>query len=141
MSALDQLLAMMALWAAVLLNAILSIYLWSRKQAPGARSFAIVCGTMALFSWGLGLRLQVADIDLHKAILKASYFPIVLLPATFLFFCLDYTGRRDWLTWRRIAALTAFPLGIAVTSIFNWNGLVRQGEHMERMGTFHMLQY
>lgn len=82
------------------LNASLAWFAWRKRPAPGAASFALVMLAAAL--WSTGNVLELGSVELSAKIfwVKFEYLGILLLPAAWLAFALQYTGkplsRRSW---------------------------------------------
>jgi diguanylate cyclase (GGDEF)-like protein len=86
-------------------------FLWRQRDVPGA------VGLLALFAavawWNAGYALEIATGGLGAKLFwaKAQYPGIVVAPLAVFVFALGYTGRWEWLTARRLAALLVVPAG------------------------------
>ena len=86
-------------------------FLWRQREVPGA------VGLLALFAavawWNAGYALEIATGGLGAKLFwaKAQYPGIVVAPLAVFVFALGYTGRWEWLTARRLAALLVVPAG------------------------------
>ena len=76
---------------------------------------------LAVAVWSLAYAFQLASADLPAKILwgKVKYLGIVLVPAAWLVFALQYTGRARWVTKRHLAFLALVPLGTLVLAWTN----------------------
>jgi PAS domain S-box-containing protein len=103
---------------AAVVSAVLALYTWRRRPAPGAISLALLM--LAVTEWSLGYVLRLSSVDLPAKILwtRVRYLGIVIVPAAWLAFALEYTGRgKKWLTRRHVALLAVEPL---VTLLLAW---------------------
>src|SRR6266511_2698790 len=88
-----------------------AVYVWLRRGSPGAKGLvlALAAGvwymaTYALELWTVGSAKQTwGDV---------KYVGVCLLPAAWLVFALQYTGRAPWLTKRLFFLLAVEPLVI-----------------------------
>ena len=86
-----------------------AVYVWLRRGSPGAKGLvlALAAGvwymaTYALELWTVGSAKQMwGDV---------KYVGICLMPAAWLIFTLEYTGRARWLTRRVLLLLAVEPL-------------------------------
>jgi PAS domain S-box-containing protein len=91
-------------------SAILAIFAWRYRAAPGAMPF--ICLMLAVVIWSLadGLELLSSDIPSKQFWARMSYIGITLVPAALLAFVLQYTRRERWLTRRTVLLLAIEPL-------------------------------
>jgi diguanylate cyclase (GGDEF)-like protein/PAS domain S-box-containing protein len=96
------------LTGAVLFGAF-AVYVWRRRGSPGAKGLVLTLaagvwytGTYALELWTVGSAKQTWG-DL-------KYVGVCLMPAAWLIFTLQYTGRARWLTRRLVLLLAVEPL-------------------------------
>ena len=94
---------------AALISAILAIYIWDRRDVPGAKPTAMLM--VALFVWSAGYLLEFMGADLATKLFwaKVQYFGIAILPVALLLFALEFSGRHLWLTIPRFLALAFLP--------------------------------
>jgi PAS domain S-box-containing protein len=125
------------LFAVAAMSAALAFFAWRRRPAPGAMPLALLM--LAVTEWSLGYALRLASADVPTKILwtKVRYVGIVIVPAAWLAFALEYTGRGEkWLTRRNIALLAVEPL---VTLLLAWtnefHGLIWPNIGLERDGS------
>jgi PAS domain S-box-containing protein len=98
------------LFAATAISAGLALYSWKRRPAVGTTPFALLMLAVAEWSLGYALRLGSADLPTKLFWAKVRYLGIVVVPAAWLAFVLQYTGREKWLTLRNTAVLAIEPL-------------------------------
>jgi PAS domain S-box-containing protein len=95
-------------------------YTWRHRTTPGARSFLLL--VLAVMEWGICYALQVAavaDLSVKSFWSAAKYIGIAATPVVWFTFVLEYTGRGEWLTRRRFAALFIVPAITAVMAFVN----------------------
>lgn len=99
--------------------AVLAFYAWRRRPAPGATCFALLM--LAVAEWSLAYALELGSSDLPAKVLwaKVEYVGIATVPAAWLAFALQYTGREKWLTPRNAILLTLVPLATVVLAWTN----------------------
>ncbi|MFP4437753.1 MAG: histidine kinase N-terminal 7TM domain-containing protein [Chloroflexaceae bacterium] len=95
-------------------SAILAIFAWRYRAAPGAVPF--ICLMLAVVIWSLtdALVLLSSDIPAKQFWSRLTYIGITLVPAALLAFVLQYTGRARWLTRRTVRLLAIEPLLVEV---------------------------
>ena len=115
----------------------LSVLLWRHREAPGALPLMLVMLSAAV--WSLGTILEIINPTLAGKLVWANveYAGITLLPVAWLAFAIEYSGKGEWLTRGRIAALLIIPL---VTNILVWtndyHGLMRADIHLALDGPY-----
>lgn len=112
-------------------------YAWRCRSLPGALAFAFMIPPAALWSLtGIG-ELTAAGLESKLIWANVQYVAIALLPVAWLALSLDYTGRRSWLTRRRVLALCVVPL---ITQVMLWTDgyhhLVRATVWLETAGPY-----
>jgi len=95
----------------------LAFYSWKRRPAVGATLFALLM--LAVAEWALGdaLRLGCTSLPAKLFWARVRYLGIVVVPAAWLAFALQYTGLEKWLKPRNVAVLAIEPL---VTLLLVW---------------------
>jgi PAS domain S-box-containing protein len=118
-------------------------YAWSKRPTPGAAAFGVF--NLGAAIWALGSALTAASVTFTWTLIwiYTQFFGVVLLPAAWFAFALDYTGRDGWLTRRTVAALAIEPivvLALVWTTIdlgFAWtpgHGLFYTAPHLITAG-------
>ena len=97
------------LGAAVLLCAIAAFYAWRRRPAPGALPAALLLLAVAVWLVALGLEMSRTDRLAKIIFTYIEYIGIVVVPAFWTVFVLEYTGRQEWLARGRVALLAIEP--------------------------------
>lgn len=99
------------------LSAVLAAYAWLQKEAPGARTLAVLMAGVSVWAVGYALESGAPGLDAKVFWAKVQYFGISAVPLAWLAFCVRYTGREGWLTRRNLILLAALPL---VTLALAW---------------------
>lgn len=128
------------LLAAAAVSAGLALYAWRRRPAPDAAPFALLMVALAWWSLGYALELGSADLTTKQFWVKVQYIASESLSLTWLVFVLQYTGRRRWLTGRRLALLAIVPL---ITVLLMWtnelHGLILSNVSLDTAGPISVL--
>ncbi|MFB6163652.1 MAG: histidine kinase N-terminal 7TM domain-containing protein [Haloarculaceae archaeon] len=117
----------------VALGATAALLTWRRADSAAERWFVGV--QVVLAAWALD---QVVVVSLVPVAAKVHAVAVgigiaLYLPVTMLGFTLQYTGRGDWLTRRRIAALLAAPVAfVLVATVVGVQGFVIVNAHVTR---------
>ena len=93
--------------------------LWRRRATPGAIALLVLLGAVAQWNFAYGLEIAADGAAAKLLWAKASYFGIVCVPLAIHAFAADYTGRRSWLRWRRLALLSVIPVATLVLALSN----------------------
>ncbi|MDW8327345.1 MAG: histidine kinase N-terminal 7TM domain-containing protein [Anaerolineales bacterium] len=96
------------------LNASLAWFGWRRRPAAGAGAFALVMLAVAIWSAGNALELGATDLPTKVFWMKLEFIGILLLPAAWLVFALQYTGHGKWLTRRAFLLLAVEPVTMLI---------------------------
>jgi diguanylate cyclase (GGDEF)-like protein len=122
--------------------AYLSVIVWNRRSAPGARPLALINVAAAL--WALTYALMWASTKQRSEIffLNATYIGVVVIPTAYLVFVLQFSGNENWLTYRRLALLYMEPV---LTIILVWTNPFHQffytGFSQVKNGSFIVLHW
>ncbi|MHB8819340.1 MAG: histidine kinase N-terminal 7TM domain-containing protein, partial [Bellilinea sp.] len=92
------------------LSFVLSLMAWNRRPTAGAVPLAVVL--MGCTIWSLGYGIQQMLVDQTQKILVGNfiYIGIMLVPAGWFSFGMQYTGRGSWLSTKKAAWLALFPV-------------------------------
>lgn len=77
----------------------LAILGWRRRQRIGTAFMAVMLA-VATISFFYGFELLLSDFDVVMTVIKLEYIGFVSLPITWLFFGIEYSGNKAWLTHR-----------------------------------------
>lgn len=93
---------------------LLSIYIWRRRKAKGARYLAIMM--LLLFFWESAYILELASAHLETKIFwnNISFIFIAFTPLSFLLFSIEYTERGHWLTPLRVGLALLLPISTII---------------------------
>jgi PAS domain S-box-containing protein len=104
---------------AAIISGALAYAIWRRRPGPGVIPFVVLM--LGVIQWSLGNALDVITVDLPLKLFLTSiqYIGITTVPAGWLTFVLEYTGRGRWLTRRNILLLTIEPVLTVLFSLTN----------------------
>jgi PAS domain S-box-containing protein len=104
----------------VLIGCILSAQIWRRRTLPAAHSFFVVIVAGTLWAFADAMRIFFPN-DIWGTI---PFLGIGALPVAWLAFCLEYTGRDNWLNKTRVLFLSLIPVltiaVVATNSLHGW---------------------
>jgi len=87
-----------------------AIVAWRRKQAPGAKPLAVMAIGQAFWSLCYGLQLSSAVRPEPLFWFKLMFVGVVIVPASFFVFSLEYSGRGHLVNRRLISLLLIEPV-------------------------------
>ncbi|MHB8932350.1 MAG: histidine kinase N-terminal 7TM domain-containing protein, partial [Bellilinea sp.] len=92
------------------LSFVLSLMAWNRRPTAGAVPLAVVL--MGCTIWSLGYGIQQMLVDQTQKILVGNfiYIGIMLVPAGWFSFGMQYTERKSWFSTKKAAWLALFPV-------------------------------
>jgi signal transduction histidine kinase len=102
------------LFFSTLVAGIAAVSGWRHRRVAGARPFVVLMGLVAYWSVTYGLQLLRPSLEYQLFWDSLQYPGGFLAPVAFFAFVLYYTGRKQLLTGRRLAALSLLPLVAAV---------------------------
>ncbi len=101
-----------------------SVVAWRRPTEEGRALVALMTG-VALWSVTYFFELLTTDPAVAVWLIAIRYLGIAVLPVAWLVFCLQFTGRSEWVTDRTVVGLAVVPLVTVVLVWTNqWHGLV-----------------
>lgn len=118
----------------------LALYVWQRRPAAGATPFALMLAAVA--EWSLSNALEMASVSLEAKVFWGNmrFLGIVVVPACWLVFTLQYTGRELSLPRFYPVLLTIEPIA---TVIITWTNeshhLMRENWWIETLGPAKVL--
>jgi PAS domain S-box-containing protein len=130
---LELTLYVLPLIAATALAALLGLYAWSHRSAPGATALAVLMLAVSLWSLAYALELTATTPEAKVLWAKVQYLGIAPIPLAWLALALGYTGRGELPALRRagrfgrglLYGLGAFPLGTVLLAWTNeFHGLL-----------------
>lgn len=120
MSHTQQVIFAVSLLFGVLIGCFLAAQIWHRRTLPAARSFfiVIVAGTVWAFTDAIRIFIPIGFWE------TSPYLGIGALPVAWLAFCLEYSGRGNWLNKSRVLTLSIIPVltipVVATNSLHGW---------------------
>ncbi len=118
----------------------LACYVWRRHHTPESKTFVLLM--LAVTQWLLTYALRLASANLEAMLFwaKVRYLGILVVPAAWLIFAVQQTGRSKWLTRRVIALLAIEPLLLlALVWTNEWHGLYWSRVWVDHDGGFAAL--
>lgn len=118
----------------------LAVFAWRRRPTPGSVSFAVLM--LAVAEWTFGYALELASADVRSILFwgNVECFGVVTVPAAWLTFAINYTGRERWLTRRNRILLAVEPLFIlACAWTDSGHGLLRGTTRLSTVAGFTVL--
>jgi len=110
------------------------------RQTPGSGFFMLFMLSMGVWTAMYALELGALSLAAKRFWAQAQYLAIPYVPVTWLAFLLAYTGRGDWLTKRRLAALLVIPLTTSLLAVTNADhGLILRSTRLATEGGIHVL--
>lgn len=112
------------LFLAAMFAMAIAIMAWRRRKAPGATSLAVMSFGQAFWALCYGLQLSAAVRPEPFFWVKLMFVGVVIVPAAFLCFALEYTGRGRLVTRPLILLLACEPILINLALWTDpWHGL------------------
>lgn len=109
--------SLVLLVATVAIGISLGWYAWNCRSLPGARVFALMVPLVALWALAGAGELVARGLEQKLVWVNIQYVATTLLPIGWFALALDYSGRRAWLTARRLGALCLLPV---TTQVLLW---------------------
>ncbi|MFC6974207.1 histidine kinase N-terminal 7TM domain-containing protein [Halomicroarcula sp. GCM10025709] len=110
------------LLSVVLLAAVLGMcvafLVWLHRDRPGAGPLAAFVVAASFWAVAHGLELAVPDIDTMRWLFQVQLTLSVVVPVAWFVTVIEYSGRPEWLTRRRLALLLVEP-GVFVTLVWS----------------------
>jgi two-component system cell cycle sensor histidine kinase/response regulator CckA len=106
--------------AAVILLITLSIYIF-RREDDGRPNKTGAILLLASAAWILGGAYEVGSLSLATKILwdKFQFLGLLVIPTAWVIYILQYIGRGNWLTRRRLVLLSILPLALMFLVLTN----------------------
>lgn len=89
---------------AAIFYALLGLYAWRKRPAPGVVSFAWVMLSMSIWSFAYGLEVFFPLLSTKLWVVNFEYIGILGVPVFLFFFALDFTG-KSYLATRSVRAV------------------------------------
>jgi len=97
---------------AAVVAVVIAVLAWQRRSTSGTRSFMLLMAAVAW--WSLGYAMELGAVELQAKLFWSdfNFVAVVTVPAAWLSFCLEYTGRDDLLTSRNLVLMAIEPVVI-----------------------------
>lgn len=91
---------------------------WHRRHAPGALALCAV--TVGQIIWCLAFAFALMHVPRPEPLFwtKVTFIGVVIVPAGYLLFALQYSNNNKWVTKRTIAILAIEPI---LVQLFSWS--------------------
>jgi PAS domain S-box-containing protein len=99
---------------------LVATYTWQRHRAPGAMPLTLMMLLIVIWSVALGIEVGARTLPTLLTGLKLEVAASYSLPVLWLIFALEYTGKKEWLSFKKILLLSIVP-GITVILIWTLN--------------------
>jgi diguanylate cyclase (GGDEF)-like protein/PAS domain S-box-containing protein len=110
---------------------------WRNRTLPGARSFLVVIVLAFWWAYTNAIESLVPSLEVKLLWANLGYVSITLLPVAWLAMAVEYAGRREWMSGRRLALFCVMPL---VTNVLLWTDsyhhLVRTAAWLDTTGAY-----
>ncbi len=102
---------------AIAASVTIMVVVWRRRPGAGVIPFMVLM--MAIIQWTLGNTLEflMTDLSAKFFFIRFNYIGITIVPAAWLVFVLEYTGRDKWITRRHLQWLAIEPV---LVQLFIW---------------------
>ncbi len=110
---------LISLGISVVLSMVLIFQIWGQRSISGESATLIAILMIAVIWWIVFYGLEIiSTTDTFKLFCyRAKFIAIVFVPVIWMVFGLQYTGRLQWVTPKRIAVLCIFP---CITTLLIW---------------------
>jgi PAS domain S-box-containing protein len=105
------------LLVAIVASITIMVVVWRRRPGAGVIPFMVLMVAVTLWSVGNTLEFLMTDFSANFFFVKFNYIGITIVPAAWLMFVLEYTGRKQWVTRRNVRLLAIEPI---LVQIFAW---------------------
>ena len=122
------------------LSAVVASLAWRNRDLDGAAPLAVLMGAVTV--WAAAKVAELVAVGVSGSVFwsNVQYLAIPVVPAAWLVFALQYTGREEWLTRRTLAALAVEPILVLVVAWTNpAHGLFRTSVDLVQRGAFTTL--
>lgn len=102
-----------------MLSSILAIYLYTKRDSRGGLALTVLASGISIWSLNYFFELVASDLDVKIFFAKIEYIGIVIIPAAWLVFSLQYTRRINQLTRQQLGLLCIHPVLILLLVLTN----------------------
>ncbi|MDD1748311.1 MAG: hypothetical protein LUO89_00380, partial [Methanothrix sp.] len=123
--------------ASIAISIAVAVFSWRRRPVVAAASLSFLMSGVAI--WSLSDLLQILTPDFEGKLFwsKICYLGIVLIPAAWIIFILQYTGQDRILTRRNLALLSIEPIATLIFAFTNeYHGLLWSHINRQTLGPF-----
>jgi PAS domain S-box-containing protein len=95
---------------AIVASITIMVVVWPRRPGLGVMPFMVLMVAVTLWCLGNILEFLVVDLSTKFLFIRLDYISITIVPAAWLVFVLEYTGRERWVTRRNLYLLAIQPI-------------------------------
>ncbi|NDJ77934.1 MAG: PAS domain-containing protein [Chloroflexi bacterium] len=122
---------------AAALSAVLAVIVSRRGPGPGVVPYRVLMSALVVWSLAFAGQLSVVDLNAKLLFSTIGYSGITTVPAAWLMFAYEYTGRGRWITRRNILLLAIEPVVVVVLSATShYHDFFRVAVSLDRSGDF-----
>lgn len=97
----------------------LAYSIWSKRPGTGVLAFVAMSIGLSIWTFGNFAQLSVAQYSAKVLFIHITYLGITIIPPAWMLFCLEYTGRNNWLTRRKLVLLLIQPILVQIAIATN----------------------
>jgi PAS domain S-box-containing protein len=95
---------------AIVASITIMVAVWPRRPGLGVMPFMVLMVAVTLWCLGNILEFLMVDLSPKFFFIRLNYISITIVPAAWLVFVLEYTGRERWVTRRNLYLLAIQPI-------------------------------
>ena len=119
---------------------ILTLVIWRRRPGAGVIPFVAMLSGVMIWSLANALELTFTKLAIKEFLSSFVYIGITIVPASWLLFSLEYTGRDRWVTRRNVLLLTIEPLLTLIFAFTNrYHNLFWSQRVLDTSGSFVLM--
>lgn len=99
---------------ALVISTGLGIIVWRRRPGTGVVPFLVLIAGVTEWVAGSALETMAVDLSAKLVVSRLNYIGITVVPAAWLVFTLEYTGRQQWITRRNLRWLAVEPVLVQI---------------------------
>nr|WP_319375718.1 histidine kinase N-terminal 7TM domain-containing protein [uncultured Methanoregula sp.] len=92
---------------------------WKYRTNICGRSFTILMAAASLWAFCTALELASADLPTQMLAIMIEYPAMVVIPVAWFLFAIEYIGREEWITAKRVALLLIVPAITVILVVTN----------------------
>lgn len=102
----------------------LIVKLWPRRNNTGVPALIVMSAGLVLWTIGSAADLMTTTYSVKTSVLLIAYLGITIVPASWMVFVLNYTGRNHWISPKLLRFLMIEPILVQIMLLTNeWTGI------------------